>query len=460
MDRLSKIVKETRAILRSRTCQQVNTDSGRYYAWNSIQMTSVTNYVSGFFPFSPKKAIESMKTSGSFDIKYPGKTADEVMVEWSQLGQKAAREGTEMHKMLEDYLKDSREPEKDSNYLHEFNLAKKFIKDKKLVYIDGEVSIFDEDLGLAGTPDAIFVDPEMKFYLIDWKRSLKVGINLDKHKLQTLTYANILSNKYNIKIEKCIVVGLHVSMKTYEAYEFNSFLKFDFMIGDELRHVSLPANKTIADLVLALDLHIPVCCERYVFNRFLYRGFFQTDIPTNKITSEYIENNQGVWRQILGSGKLLEEVIKKLKLDINKVGTDGLSLVHVFIRHNFRNSLDSLLEMGADIHKRCPNGNSLYKNCLMKEDKRLFDVLINRNLVKIDGLYNNETPLTFAITHSLKEIFQHILLRGANPNKKNARGASPLQLSMKKTDRFFTKKMRKYILLHRRKPNNDQLSPE
>lgn len=452
MDRFAKIIKETQAVLRSRTCKQVNSETGRYYAWNDVRMTSVTNYVSGFFPFSPKKAIESMKTSGSFEARYPGKTAEQVIEEWNQLGQKASREGTEMHKMLEDFFKDSRNPEKTCDYLHEFHLAKKFIKDRKLTYVDGEVSIFDEDLGLAGTPDAIFIDQEMKFYLVDWKRSLKVGLNLDKHKLQTLTYANILANKYNIKIEKCIVVGLHVSMKTYEAYEFDTLLNFDFMIGNRLKHVSIHANKTIADLVLELDLHVPTCCERYVFNRFLYRGFFQTDIPTNEITSEYIENKPGVWRQILGSGKLLEAVVGRLKLDINKPGKDGLSLIHTLIRHNIKNSLDSLLEMGADIHKRCPEGNSLYKTCLMKEDKRLFDVLTQRGLIKIDGLYNNETPLTFAITHSLKEIFQHILLRGANPMKKNARGASPLQLSMKKTDRFFTKKLRRYVLLHRRKP--------
>lgn len=450
MKKVAGAINFAKIALKARSCSQVNSEAGRYYTFQDRKMTSVTNYVSNFFPFSPRRAIDMMKKANTFETKYPGKTDEEVIREWNLNGLRAAREGTEMHKVIEDYLSKFYLPEEkrnidDRGYYHELKLARKFVKDKELYYVDGEISIFDEDLALAGTFDAIFIDSNLNFYLVDWKRSLNVEKNLDKYKLQTLTYANILYNKYNIKISKCIVIGLHSSFNDYQCFEFDTFIKFNTDQGE----IELPANKTITDLIFALDCRVPYGEKN--LNKFLFKMNRQNFVRTRKISRELLENDDLLWKSILNSSRLLRKTIVYFNINPNLRDANGETILHVLVKNKAKDSIRVLLDLGANIHMRCPKGSTPYKLCLLIENKDIFDIFVEYEKINLDGIYQNETSLTYAIKNSLKEMFSHVLAKGANPTKKNSRGETPLKVSMKKTDRVFSRRLIKYIGLHKRK---------
>lgn len=442
MKKIADLAKMAKECLVSRKCQQVTLDGSRYYLSQDKRLTSVTTYVSSFYPFSPKKAIEMMKSANTFDIKHPGKTEDDVIKEWNLIGLKAAREGTEMHKDIEMTLTGL---ERSGNYEKEILHMKQFIKDNRLFYVSGEVSIFDEDLGLAGTFDALFISEMGLFYLIDWKRSLKVEQNIDKHKLQLLTYSNILYNKYKIKIHKCIIVGLHSTLDSYKSYDFDAFINIKASIDNELRNIEVPANWNISDLIYYLDCRIPIGIDNIHLNKFLYKCKIEESVSTKKITVDFLNENDWIWRKILSSKRLLGKLMTELCIDEKFCNTNGETILHQLVKYKHLDSIGLLLDMGANIHARSFLGTTPYNICLEQQDNATLDLLIEKQKIDIDGFYCNETPLTFSIKNSLKKIFSHILFRGANPYKKNKRGRTPLKISMRKTDRFFSNHVLKYI---------------
>ena len=101
-----------------------------------------------------------------------------------------------------------------------------------------EWRIFDEELKVAGTLDAIFVDEDGKYHLVDWKRSKEIkkhaynwgerataqglthllNCNYNHYALQLNTYKYILERRYGIKIDTQRLVQFHPTLKEYKEF--------------------------------------------------------------------------------------------------------------------------------------------------------------------------------------------------------------------------------------------------
>lgn len=107
----------------------------------------------------------------------------------------SAEDGTAMHKKIEEYLKAyKRMCEKgDNKYFKDkgflqlpIGVQNFFIKLKEFKVLGLEETIFDEELGIAGTYDAL-LEIDGKIVLLDWKSSKKVQ---DKHRVQVGFYGH------------------------------------------------------------------------------------------------------------------------------------------------------------------------------------------------------------------------------------------------------------------------------
>ena len=125
----------------------------------STDNVSVTTWChSHFEPFNAEKIIQRMMSKPNWsNNKYFGKTAAEISAGWKEQGKIAACEGTNMHKMIEDYyqLGEFKEPITCSDA--EINIFKAFVnKNEHLKPYRAEWMIWDDKLRLAGSIDMIF----------------------------------------------------------------------------------------------------------------------------------------------------------------------------------------------------------------------------------------------------------------------------------------------------------------
>lgn len=200
------------------------------------EITSVTSLIHSYFPpFNAEKVIEKMRASENFnDSKYAEMTDKEIMKKWRDDAETASKEGTNLHKKIEEFYlgsdSSSSEHNQDFKYFLNFNDT---IKDQYKIYRT-EWSIYVEEFKIAGQLDALFVHKDTgEFLLCDWKRSKEIKMNnkfekglgclahLDNcnynhYSIQLNIYKYILENYYGLKISKMMLVILHPNQEDYK----------------------------------------------------------------------------------------------------------------------------------------------------------------------------------------------------------------------------------------------------
>lgn len=196
--------------------------------------------------------IKSKKYMSDPTYKYYKKTHKEISESWD----KTRDEGTNVHRIIENYFLNKEEDDIKDKYQKEYEQFKLFLQDHPDFEIyRTEWKIYDEEFKIAGTIDAIFKDND-KFIIIDWKRikditptnkyqkSLTINYlddcNFNHYSLQLNFYKYILEKNYNIKINDIYLILLHPENDTYKkikakdlTYEINKILENKKEIVDE-----------------------------------------------------------------------------------------------------------------------------------------------------------------------------------------------------------------------------------
>lgn len=220
-----------------------NVDPGAAY-------TSVTTWNhSHFEQFDADAVIAKMMASKNWatNVKYRGKTSDQIKAEWDLNRDQAAAAGTEMHAAIElyynrseqqrDQVVDQVDQEVDDPDTPEFGYFTNFARTfgRMLRPYRTEWTVFHEEARLSGSIDMVFENldlatgkPTGTFSIYDWKRCKEITRNNAFNKwsttpgldhlpdtnywhycMQLNLYKFILQEKYGIKIVDMYLVCLH-----------------------------------------------------------------------------------------------------------------------------------------------------------------------------------------------------------------------------------------------------------
>lgn len=181
------------------------------YVFGDRKLTSVTKWVSSFFPEFDAKMISKRvafykRTHGALNAKGKPVTAFDIRREWKQ----ATEYGSRVHDQIEKHLSGV-----DMDLLPESSGGLEALKsylvslgeDTKYI-VHPEQQIFSVDLGLAGTMDCpIYVGDSLT--IMDWKCVKKMTPDkLKKYELQLSTYAYIMEYETLLKIKELVLVQL------------------------------------------------------------------------------------------------------------------------------------------------------------------------------------------------------------------------------------------------------------
>ncbi len=192
---------------------------------------SVTEFIHQFFPeFDADQVIDSYYDIWQTNPKSPyfGLEREEIKNQWKLNGEEASRLGSKLHKDIERFYAG----EEVTNFSKEYAHFEKFHKDYcDLIPLKQEWCIYDEELGIAGSVDALFKCEE-DIIIIDWKRSKEIkeqsqeqgffplthlpNANYWHYCLQLNMYKYILEKNYNISIAGMNIVVMHPNNETYQ----------------------------------------------------------------------------------------------------------------------------------------------------------------------------------------------------------------------------------------------------
>ena len=181
--------------------------------------------------------IESGRAGGlsNEEIKY------KICNDWRVSGEKAAEEGTKMHKAIELALNGCAYEYSSIEICYFHNYVKEYLEPRGWQAFRTEWSIYDLSAGVAGQIDCVFYDASADaFHLVDWKRSKKVlepdtGICFgrrgrppceklidnawSRYALQQNLYAEILKRHYGIVVSTLSLAQVHRDLPGYRIIE-------------------------------------------------------------------------------------------------------------------------------------------------------------------------------------------------------------------------------------------------
>ena len=202
----------------------------RYLIDGKIIPTSVTTVIKKHFsPFNPDEVISKMQRFGAFRKKYGDKTPEDVKKEWNTMGTEASQKGTKLHAYIEEFLNGNILPEP-TDLTTEIGYFYRFMESlpySKLPYRT-EWLVHDQELNLAGSIDAVFLNPDGTVSLADWKCSKGVKFKSPYGKgngpcaifddcngchyfLQLNIYKYILERNYDVKVADMSLVIFHTN---------------------------------------------------------------------------------------------------------------------------------------------------------------------------------------------------------------------------------------------------------
>lgn len=222
-----------------------------YYVDESSEgIISVTTLIHKHFPkFDSDAILKKMKNKKE---KYPNMSDEQIKKSWSDNANNASKNGTKMHKMIENYyncIDNEKNDENLTEFKHFLNFNSK-IKDKFEPYRT-EWSIFDGELELAGQVDMLYKKQDGTYALYDWKRVKEIkkdnpfekGLgklsdldhcNYIHYSLQLNIYKRLLETRYNMKVSEMCLVILHPDNQNYILEKVNNMDKHIDIIFNEL----------------------------------------------------------------------------------------------------------------------------------------------------------------------------------------------------------------------------------
>jgi hypothetical protein len=205
------------------------------HAYSTEQVPSFrTSTQVASLPFSPFNMNKVAKRC-SQSKKYVGKSTTQIKRGWEM----ARQNGELLHRTIEIGLNkgeaavDERiEPEFD-----QFMTWHKKEQENGLEPYRTEMTVYDEELKVAGTVDALFKDSKSQFHMVDWKRCKNINrhayrnarckmqgfthlldCNYNKYAIQLNIYKYILERNYGIKIATMRIVNFHPNFENYQEY--------------------------------------------------------------------------------------------------------------------------------------------------------------------------------------------------------------------------------------------------
>lgn len=216
-------------------------EDGHFYVVDGDKnYVSVTTFIHSFFPaFNAPEVLKKMRRSKNWgNSPYYGKLDTEIIEQWQEKKENAARLGSLLHAYIEDYYNGIvLENDAYSTVAHEIEIFHDFYtqNSKEAVPYRTEWSIFDKDLRIAGMIDMVFHksghDPDV-VSIFDWKRVACVkthnqyqkglsplthldDCNYIHYSLQLNLYKYILEKNYGKKVTEMKLVLLHPENETF-----------------------------------------------------------------------------------------------------------------------------------------------------------------------------------------------------------------------------------------------------
>jgi len=204
------------------------------YTHKGEEYISVTTLIGLFFEkFNADEVIDTYYNNWQKDkkSKYYGLSKEEIKELWSN----ETETGSRFHKAIEDYLKGKYYDF--TNLEPEFEQFLEFLNDySSLLSIDSEILVYDEELKIAGTVDAIFYDRKTNSYvIIDWKRVKNIDkqgykrakypisevydCNYYKYLLQLNIYRYLVKKRLKRTIKQLYLVQFHRDNPTYRVFK-------------------------------------------------------------------------------------------------------------------------------------------------------------------------------------------------------------------------------------------------
>lgn len=209
----------------------------KYFIENNIELTSVTTFLSQFFPFDMQKVARDV-------AEKQWTTEDEILNEWEILRDS----GSNIHDIADKYCKNEKLDDLEIKSIQ--NVISFFNDFKQFEIIASEIKIFSKKFKVAGTIDVILKEKDTnRLFILDWKTSRKEidkkecykmakGIFSElpnnkyyKYSAQLSFYANILKENYDIQIWDFFLVhlkydGTYKKIDTINlSYELNEYFK-------------------------------------------------------------------------------------------------------------------------------------------------------------------------------------------------------------------------------------------
>jgi CRISPR/Cas system-associated exonuclease Cas4 (RecB family) len=106
----------------------------------------------------------------------------------------AQERGTRIHKKIEEFYKNMQPDEELKNFIHFERVRAESCPSSKYFYpLFQELKIVNEDIGLKGIIDAIYINPkDNKIIIIDWKTGHYNKAELDNYRLELYLYKELL----------------------------------------------------------------------------------------------------------------------------------------------------------------------------------------------------------------------------------------------------------------------------
>jgi len=208
-------------------------------------LRSVTKVVYSQFP-----AFDKIKVSKKIENKkqYTGMNASEIRKMWEVNGKEARDAGTLLHAQIENYY-NGEEVEADESDVALDQFLEWDAAHEDWVPYRTEWKIFDADLKIAGTIDAVFKDENGQFVMVDWKRCKEIkknnrfdsasgtglehipDCNFAKYSMQLNLYKLMLENNYGLSVSRMIIANFHPDQSSFhelEAMDMNKELQLVF----------------------------------------------------------------------------------------------------------------------------------------------------------------------------------------------------------------------------------------
>tara|TARA_Y100000389_G_scaffold201567_2_gene244574 strand:- start:9840 stop:10691 length:852 start_codon:yes stop_codon:yes gene_type:complete len=203
-------------------------------------LKSVTSIIAKqFAKFEADKVISKMMESVKWNPsnKYYGKTPTQIKKQWNDNGKLSRDAGNLVHEQIEIYLN----AESDEIELEladdTFCRFQEWDESRGWTPYRTEWRIFDEESKIAGTVDAVFINENGQYVIVDWKRCGNIDMTnrfekstnpsldhlpnckLVKYSLQLNLYKYILEKNYGISIAAMYIVNIHPSQTSFEELE-------------------------------------------------------------------------------------------------------------------------------------------------------------------------------------------------------------------------------------------------